>query len=123
MKLHALTPMLATWDLNASIAFYTEVLGFECENVSEAHGWVSLKRNGVAIMFTSPNQHMGYTEPELTGSLYFKIDDVDRLWQSLKDKTKVCYPIENFDYHMREFAIFDNNGYLLQFGQPLPVTP
>ena len=30
-----------------------------------------------------------------------------------------CYPIEDFHYGMREFAIFDNNGYLLQFGQPL----
>jgi hypothetical protein len=27
--------------------------------------------------------------------------------------------MEDFHYGMREFAIFDNNGYLLQFGQPL----
>lgn len=32
---------------------------------------------------------------------------------------RVCYPIEDFHYGMREFAIFDNNGYLLQFGQPV----
>jgi catechol 2,3-dioxygenase-like lactoylglutathione lyase family enzyme len=38
MKLHALTPMLNTWDLKESIAFYTEVLGFECEKFSEEHG-------------------------------------------------------------------------------------
>ena len=117
MKLHALTPMLNTWDLRASIAFYTDILGFECEKLSEG-GWASLKRDGVAIMFASPNQHMGYTAPALTGSLYFKTTDVDGLWQRLKDKTRVCYPIENFEYGMREFAIFDNNGYLLQFGQP-----
>ncbi len=35
MKLQALTPMLRTWDLPGSIAFYTEVLGFECERASE----------------------------------------------------------------------------------------
>jgi len=35
----------------------------------------------------------------------------------LKDKVRVCYPLENFEYGMREFAIYDNNGYLLQFGQ------
>jgi len=28
----------------------------------------------------------------------------------------VVYPIESFDYGMREFAIRDNNGYILQFG-------
>jgi hypothetical protein len=43
---------------------------------------------------------------------------VDGLWQRLKDRARVCYPIENFEYGMRELAIYDNNGYLLQFGQP-----
>lgn len=33
---------------------------------------------------------------------------------------RVCYAIENFGYGMREFGVYDNNGYLLQFGQPLP---
>lgn len=122
MKLHALTPMLNTWDIKSSIAFYTEVLGFECEKFSEEHGWASLKRDDVAIMLASPNQHVGHTAPALTGSLYFKTDDVDGLWMRLKDKTRVCYPIESFSYGMREFAIFDDNGYLLQFGQPLPAT-
>jgi hypothetical protein len=44
---------------------------------------------------------------------------VDAFWQLVKDRVKVCYPIEDFDYGMREFGIFDNNGYLLQFGRPL----
>jgi uncharacterized glyoxalase superfamily protein PhnB len=61
--------------------------------------------------------------PLFTGSLYFRTDDVDGLWQRLKDKARICYPIDNFEYGMREFAIYDNNGYLLQFGQPLPATP
>lgn len=122
MKLHALTPMLNTWDLKASIAFYTEILGFECENFSEERGWASLKRDKVVIMFARPNEHMGHTAPMLTGSLYIKTDDVDSYWKKVKDKTRVCYPIEDFEYGMREFAIFDNNGYLLQFGQSLPAT-
>lgn len=29
----------------------------------------------------------------------------------------VVYPIETFAYGMREFAIRDNNGYILQFGR------
>ncbi|NHQ72651.1 bleomycin resistance family protein, partial [Elizabethkingia miricola] len=28
-----------------------------------------------------------------------------------------CYNIEDFPWQMREFAIYDNNGYILQFGQ------
>ena len=119
MKLQALTPMLRTWDLPATMTFYTEVLGFRCESFSEDWGWACLKRDDVTIMLARPNDHEGDTAPAFTGSLYFKTSDVDHLWQQLKDAARVCYPIEDFEYGMREFAIYDNNGYMLQFGTPL----
>jgi uncharacterized glyoxalase superfamily protein PhnB len=119
MKLVALTPMLRTWDLQGSIAFYTKILGFKCDSYSEEADWASLSRNEVEIMLAAPNRHDKATLPAFTGSLYFRIDNVDELWQLLKDKAQVCYPIETFDYGMREFAIYDNNRYLLQFGQPV----
>jgi hypothetical protein len=31
----------------------------------------------------------------------------------------IVYPLEDFPYGMREFAIRDNNGYILQFGQEI----
>ena len=58
-----------------------------------------------------------FDRPQFTGSLYFRVDDVDTLWEKLKDKTSIVYPIEDFDYGMREFAVRDNNGYCLQFGK------
>jgi uncharacterized glyoxalase superfamily protein PhnB len=47
------------------------------------------------------------------------LKDVDALWDELKDKVKVAYDIEDFDWGMREFAIYDNNSYMIQFGQDL----
>ncbi|MFN5228579.1 MAG: hypothetical protein ACK5Q3_18600 [Planctomycetota bacterium] len=44
-------------------------------------------------MISGPNDHLGETEA-----------------------------LEDFDYGMREFAIYDNNGYLLQFGQSLQAA-
>lgn len=119
MRLEALTPMLRTWDLPGSVAFYTEVLGFQCESLSDDWGWASLRRDDVKIMLAGPNQHKGDVAPRFTGSLYFRTDHVDAVWQLLKDNTRVCYAIESFGYGMREFAIYDNNGYVLQFGQPI----
>ncbi|WP_165456536.1 VOC family protein [Pedobacter kyonggii] len=55
----------------------------------------------------------------MSGSLYINTNKVATLWESLKDQCEICYPSEDFDYGMREFAIYDNNGYLLQFGQDL----
>lgn len=115
--LQALTPMLRTWDLAGSVEFYTEILGFECEGYSEEFTWASLKRDGVSIMFSGPNEHLDDKEPVFTGSLYINTDDVEAVWNQLKEKARVCYPIETFPYGMREFAIYDNNGYLIQFGQ------
>lgn len=120
MKLEALTPMLRTWDLRGSVSFYADVLGFVCEAFDEELGWASMRRDGVALMLSAPNPHEGDAAPAFTGSLYFRTDDVDGLWQRVKDRARVCYPIEDFEYGMREFAVYDNNGYLLQFGQELP---
>jgi len=106
--------MLRTTDLKGSIEFYTTVLGFECEGSSDE--WASVRRDNVAIMFALPSEHEPFDGPFFTGSLYINPDDVDAMWDRVKDKARVCYPIDNFEYGMREFAIYDNNGYLLQFG-------
>ena len=73
--------------------------------------------DGVEVMFALPNEHVPFTRPTLTGSLYLKTDQVNTLWEKLKDRCQVEYPLEDFEYGMREFAIRDNSGYLLQFGQ------
>jgi catechol 2,3-dioxygenase-like lactoylglutathione lyase family enzyme len=119
MKIQALTPMLRTWDLRATVEFYTVVLGFVCE--SQTDEWASLRRDGVGLMVSAPTFHEKDTVPAFTGSLYFRTGHVDEFWIAVKDRARVCYPIETFGYGMREFGIYDNNGYLLQFGQPMPA--
>lgn len=70
-------------------------------------------------MFSTPNVHRNIPKPIMSGSLYIKTNEVETLWESLKDICTICYPLEDFEYGMREFAIYDNNGYLLQFGWDL----
>lgn len=117
MQLMSIVPMLATTDIPATVRFYQERLGFECGVQME--GWACLQRDGVELMISLPNAHLPFDKPLLTGSLYFRLKnvrEVDELWDRLKEKTTVVYPVENFDYGMREFAVRDNNGYVLQFG-------
>jgi uncharacterized glyoxalase superfamily protein PhnB len=111
--------MLYTEHLKKSVEFYTTVLDFKCDGMSEEGGWASVKRDNVSIMFALPNAHLPFHKPTFTGSLYLNTENVDAWWQQLKDKVKICYPIEDFEYGMREFAVYDNNGYLLQFGQDI----
>jgi uncharacterized glyoxalase superfamily protein PhnB len=119
MKLIELTPMIWTEQIKETIDFYTHMLGFTCYEYNEEWGWASLGKDKVGIMLTKPNAHTPFDKPNFTGSFYFNTEDVDSLWNILKDKTNVCYPIDNFEHGMREFAIYDNNGYLLQFGKEI----
>lgn len=119
MKITDLRPMMSTEDLKGTIDFYTGILGFTCDELNEDWGWATLTIDDVAIMIARPNAHVPYDKIGFTGSFYFTTDDVEAMWAKVKDKTKVCYGIEDFEYGMREFAIFDNNGYTLQFGEEI----
>lgn len=116
-EFQAIRPMLWTTELKETIAFYVNVLGFTCDEYNEDWGWASLHRDHSELMLAQPNEHTPFEKPMFTGSFYINVDHVDELWEQLKDKSNVCYEIETFAWGMREFAIYDNNGYLLQFGQ------
>lgn len=116
-KFQAIRPMLWTTELKETIAFYVNVLGFTCDAYNEDWGWASLHRDRSELMLAQPNEHTPFEKPMFTGSFYINVDHVDELWEQLKEKSNVCYEIETFAWGMREFAIYDNNGYLLQFGQ------
>lgn len=120
MTLTKLRPMIYTADLAATIDFYVHTLGFTCLANEPDWGWASVQLDQVELMISKPNDHIPFEKPTFTGSFYLDTEHVDEIWQALKDKVKICYPIENFEYGMREFAIYDNNGYLLQFGQEIP---
>lgn len=117
MSFNHLRPILWTDQIDETIRFYTEVLEFVCDEQNADWGWASLHRDGVAIMLAKPTEHAPFNGAKFTGSFYINVTDVEDLWATLKDKVNVCYPIESFDWGMREFCIYDNNGYLLQFGQ------
>ena len=50
MELEALTPMLRTWDLPGSIAFYTEVVGLKCEAYDQESNWACLAKSCCASL-------------------------------------------------------------------------
>lgn len=51
--------------------------------------------------------------------MHFDIDNIDEVWEDLKGKSKVHYAIKDTEWRKRQFAIYDTNGYMLEFGQDL----
>ena len=135
-----LTPILVTEDMDATMAFYRDVLGFEVTGQipDENPTWCFMKRDDAAIMFTIPEDHdhehdddeeHGHGEEdghdhEHSGAeglwtMYIYSDGVEALWEELKDETKVAYPLYDTHYGMREFGVRDSDGNMLSFGRDI----
>jgi uncharacterized glyoxalase superfamily protein PhnB len=115
MELTAVTPMIWVENLEESIAFYKDKLDFEVVGKSNKK-WVQIQKDAVRLMLALPNAKIPFDKPIFTGSIYIYAKDVDLIWEKLKNITEVVYPLEETEYGTREFAIYDNSGYLLQFG-------
>ncbi|WP_185145536.1 VOC family protein [Chryseobacterium shandongense] len=118
-KFKSLHPVLWTESWEETIQFYTGILGFTITEKNQIWKWASLQRDGIRIMVSVPNAHESIVKIGFTGSFYFNISMIDDFWETLKDKIEICYEIEDFEWGMREFAVYDNNGYILQFGEAI----
>ena len=127
-KLKYLSPILFTKDLEQTILFYETVLGFIAQ--SDFPNFVSLTRDDINIMFVLPtreaqgpedpgNKEEFFSKPQLTGNIFIFTDQVDQIWDSVKDKVTIKTPIADRAYMMRDFSILDNNGYELVFGEDI----
>lgn len=118
VRFNYLAPMLQTRKMTETIAFYTQILGFSVAGLAGGNDpyWCSLERDGVRIMFMT-NDHVG--EPRLSGTLYLNMTGVLAHHEAIKNSVEVLWGPEDFDYGMREFAIRENNGYTISFGEPI----
>lgn len=116
MKLLSLRPMMVVNNVRTTIDYYVTHLHFTEVAYLETGHWGEVLKDGIFIMFTTGNE---LEPPHFAGTFYFNTDNVEAWWSALKDKAEIVYPVCDFEYNMREFAIKDCNGYTLQFGQPI----
>lgn len=125
MQLKSISPILWTKDMDETIRFYRDTLGFSAR--SNFPDFVSLSKGNIDIMFIVPKLPEDcppeggefFSSPTLTGSLFILMTDVDNFWQSIKQRVTVKTPLADREYLMRDFSILDNNGYELVFGQDI----
>lgn len=118
MGLRSLTPVLVTHDLSGTIAFLETVFGFRVEARADEFHWARLVRDEVRVMLCGPLDDAPQQPPQLSGSLYIVCEDVDAEWHALAGRARVCFEPETQHYGMREFGVYDNNGYLYVFATP-----
>lgn len=103
------TPILRVRDFEASVIYYSEVLGFRLAWRDGNFG--SVERGDVALMLSESSQGCAGTW------VYVSVSDADLLYQELRSRhAQIRHPPTNFPWGARELHVFDPDGHVLRFG-------
>ena len=109
--------MLAVADMDATLDFYSKILGFEVASRSPDYSIV--ERDGATIHFMRAASEEVMKAVRGHAEVYIEVSDVASLWEHVKT-FKGQYRIRDLfdrDYGMREFHIADPNECLVFVGQ------
>jgi len=130
---HPLTPMLIVHDVAKSLDFYERALGMRKDREYVEGGvlwWAKASRGDTELMFERDGQVKPGAEARRserpTTVLYFCVDNVPALLDSLKAKGIVAADAKSFvtGYGKMEITFYDPNGFEIRCAQEaeLPTT-
>jgi len=102
-------------DYEATVAFYTEQLGFAVEEQSERATMLCAGDFRLLV-------HVGGAEapPDLRMHLHLTVDDVDGFYRQLVDReVEISHEPEDRPWGLRTFQVTDPNGYDWELTQPI----
>jgi uncharacterized glyoxalase superfamily protein PhnB len=119
------TPNLVVSNLDRSLTFYRDVLGFSVvttvpDQPPYAFAW--MQRDTVNV-FLNTEASAQLTTSSGTNTLFITLEATDRasgvdaLFASVGDRAPVLMPLTDQFYGMREFTIKDPDGYIVTFAQ------
>jgi uncharacterized glyoxalase superfamily protein PhnB len=122
-----LTPNLVVTNVERSLNFYRDVLGFTVQTtVPDASPYVFaiVQSGGVEIFLNAPDpalaEYPALTQRSIGGTLtlFIQVDDVRAAHEALKDRVTIVMPLETKWYGVTEFAFTDPDGWVITFAQP-----
>lgn len=137
MKFKKLTPNMMVDDVRESVKFYTDILGFTLNMVvpedsktidnelkdGKKYVYAMVSRDEVFIMlmkkdvFEEDLPMLKGTTIGASVSFYCDVDNINKVYNSLKDKVDIAIDLHTTWYGMQEFYIKDCNGYILGFAE------
>lgn len=121
-----LTPNLIVANVERSLAFYVDTLGFERGlTVPDQSPFVfaSVTSEAIEIFLndaaTAIEEYPAFAGKPIgaTGTLFIEMQGVDALHERIKSSVKVVMPLATKFYGMREFAIEDPDRYVITFAE------
>ena len=115
-----ISPMLVVANMQETLAFYRDVLGFTVAMQSPEYSILELDGQTIHFQKAASEEVMncvrGHTE------IYIEVSDIRPLWEhvkTLKDRYRIRDLFDR-EYGMTEFHISDPNDCLVFVGEPTP---
>jgi lactoylglutathione lyase len=121
-----LTPNLIVSDVERSVRFYCDILGFEVTaTVPETAPYVFaiVQSGGVEVFLNAPEpaiaEYPAFKDRPIGGTLtlFIEVMDIAGAHASLKERVPIAMPLEHKWYGVTEFAFADPDGYLITFAE------
>jgi uncharacterized glyoxalase superfamily protein PhnB len=128
-ELSSFTPNLIVADVERSLAFYRDVLGFSVvTTVPDASPLVFaiLQSGAVQVYLNAPGpaveEYPLLKDRPIGGTLtlFIRITGIRTAYEELKTKVNVVMPLEKKWYGPTEFACTDPDGYVITFAEQEP---
>jgi lactoylglutathione lyase len=125
-ELNKLTPNLIVSNVERSLAFYRDVLGFSVTGTvpdSAPFVFAFMTRGDITVFLNSPEaaieEYPAFKDRPIGGTLtlFFEVAGIREAYAALEGKVKVVMPLEVKWYGMTEFAFEDPDGYLITFAE------
>jgi uncharacterized glyoxalase superfamily protein PhnB len=116
-----LTPLLNVENVDRSLRFYRDALGFSVEQRSETGGatvWARIRRGEATLMLNTPEHEVRSADRRARASyidvvLYLFVDNARALREGLVREGIEAGALEAQDYGVDEFLVRDPDGYEL----------
>ena len=127
MKFNNLIPLLDVNDVEESIEFYTDALGFTIEDKLIWNGkidWALLSAGAIRLMLSNGDVgHRNSTVDQSNNVFFIYPDDIESLYGSLQAKGYEPSALQSGQRGTREFCLQDPDGYVLWFSYKQVAEP
>jgi catechol 2,3-dioxygenase-like lactoylglutathione lyase family enzyme len=111
VRIHSTVPILASLNLDETLAFYVDKLGFV--QLARLHDYAIVGRDGAEIHFYDcKDRHIAENT-----ACYVRTSSTDALYQEFKGRGVDLKPPEVRPWGMKELYVIDPHGNLLKFGE------
>lgn len=119
MQFQSLIPSLDVTNVDESIQFYREALGFSVQDQMSWNGqtgWALLKVGKVGLMLNASNYDLSAeSSPQFGGVFFFYPDNLEKLHSELSDKGYAVSSMQAVSTGVKEFYLCDPDGYVFWF--------